>query len=65
MFTTGRGNPIGHPACPVIKIASNTAMYHQMTNDMDINAGEVVNGLSIEDLGTNIRKKYFRWQTAN
>lgn len=63
VFTTGRGNPIGHPACPVIKVASNTAIYDQMADDMDINAGEVVNGMSIEDLGTDIRNKIL--QAAN
>ena len=44
VFTTGRGNPMGSPIAPTIKIASNTQMYERMKDDMDINAGTVVDG---------------------
>jgi len=43
-FTTGRGSAIGFPSIPVVKIASNTAMYKRMTDNMDINAGRIADG---------------------
>ena len=51
IFTTGRGTPIGFPICPVIKVASNSALYHAMEDDMDINAGKIVEGTSLDDIG--------------
>lgn len=38
LFTTGRGNPIGYPIVPVVKIASNTRLYDAMADDMDMDA---------------------------
>lgn len=49
-FSTGRGNPIGFPAMPVIKVASNTRMYEAMRDDMDVNAGVLVEGGSLNQL---------------
>jgi len=43
-FTTGRGTPLGAPLVPVIKVASNTAIYRRMKDDIDINAGEILDG---------------------
>ncbi len=45
-FTTGRGSVLGNAIAPVVKIATNTAMYRRMSDDMDINAGEVLDGAS-------------------
>jgi altronate dehydratase large subunit len=44
LFTTGRGNPVGTPIAPVIKIASNSALWKRMMDDLDLNAGEVAEG---------------------
>jgi altronate dehydratase large subunit len=44
LFTTGRGNPIGTPLAPVVKLASNSPMYNRMMDDMDINAGQIADG---------------------
>jgi len=49
-FSTGRGTPAGFPALPVIKVASNTRIFQAMRDDMDINAGSLVEGRSIEVL---------------
>ncbi len=56
-FTTGRGSVFGGKPVPVIKLASNSTMYNNMSEDMDINCGEVVDGTaSLEDKGKEIFK---------
>jgi altronate dehydratase large subunit len=47
-FSTGRGTPAGFPGVPVIKVASNSRMFHAMRDDMDVNAGVMVDGTSRE-----------------
>ena len=49
-FSTGRGTPAGFPALPVIKVASNTRIYEAMKDDMDINAGTLVEGRPLDEL---------------
>jgi len=44
LFTTGRGNPMGHPIAPVIKITGNPHTFARMGEDMDINAGTIISG---------------------
>jgi len=54
-FTTGRGSVFGCKPVPSIKIATNTAMYRHMVDDMDINCGLIVDGQStIEQMGKQI-----------
>ena len=43
-FTTGRGSAIGFPTIPVIKIATNSATYSRMRDNMDVNAGRIADG---------------------
>ena len=43
-FTTGRGSCYGNKPAPSIKIATNTAMYNRMRDDMDINCGGIADG---------------------
>ena len=43
-FTTGRGSAIGFPTIPVVKIASNSATFQRMRENMDVNAGAVADG---------------------
>jgi altronate hydrolase len=54
VFTTGRGSCFGCKPAPSIKIASNTPMYEKMIDDMDINAGEVISGKPVEEVGREI-----------
>lgn len=49
-FSTGRGTPVGFPAMPVIKVASNTRIYNAMGDDMDVNAGVLVEGRQLHQL---------------
>jgi altronate hydrolase len=44
IFTTGRGSAIGFPTIPVIKVATNSRMFHHMQSNMDVNAGTIANG---------------------
>jgi altronate hydrolase len=54
-FTTGRGSAIGFPTIPVIKIASNSATYTRMRDNMDINAGRIADGeATVADVGSEI-----------
>ncbi|MGO9022297.1 MAG: UxaA family hydrolase [Syntrophobacteraceae bacterium] len=43
-FSTGRGTPAGFPILPVIKVSSNSRIYRAMPDDMDINAGVLLEG---------------------
>ncbi|HVO43219.1 MAG TPA: altronate dehydratase family protein [Aggregatilineales bacterium] len=47
LFTTGRGSAFGFKPTPSIKIATNTPMYEHMIDDMDLNAGKVLDGVSM------------------
>ena len=54
-FTTGRGSAIGFPTIPVIKIASNSATYRRMSDNMDINSGRIADGeATVWDVGREI-----------
>ncbi|MDM3872121.1 UxaA family hydrolase [Porticoccus sp. W117] len=44
LFTTGRGSVVGSAISPVIKICANPETYERMADDMDINAGKIMNG---------------------
>jgi altronate dehydratase large subunit len=55
LFTSGRGTPTGSPIAPVIKIATNTAMFERMRDNMDVNAGTIIDGVeTIEEVGKRI-----------
>ena len=43
-FTTGRGSMFGAKPVPSIKLATNTAMYERLTDDMDFNCGVLMDG---------------------
>ncbi|HPA89776.1 MAG TPA: altronate dehydratase family protein [Quisquiliibacterium sp.] len=54
-FTTGRGSVYGCKPAPSIKLATNSALYERMTEDMDINCGEIVDGtVSVQQKGQEI-----------
>jgi altronate hydrolase len=43
-FTTGRGTGIGFPIVPIIKISTNSRIARVMEDNIDINAGTIVDG---------------------
>ncbi|WP_422926760.1 UxaA family hydrolase [Singulisphaera sp. PoT] len=51
VFTTGRGSVLGLKPTPCIKVSTNTPMYDRMIDDMDMNAGTVLEGESVESAG--------------
>ena len=53
-FTTGRGSCLGFKPAPVLKIATNTPLYTRMEDDMDLDAGVILNGVPIADVGRQI-----------
>jgi altronate hydrolase len=57
VFTTGRGSVYGCKPAPSIKVATNTPMYEHMREDMDINAGVILEGTSVETVGQQIFEK--------
>ncbi len=55
VFTTGRGTCCGSPIAPTIKVATNTAMFERMNDNIDLNAGTVISGTeSVEQVGQRI-----------
>jgi len=60
MFTTGRGNPIGYPVVPVIKIASNTPLFRAMEDDMDVDAEAALDGASLTGAGDALEELLLR-----
>jgi altronate hydrolase len=50
-FTTGRGSVYGCKPVPCLKVASNSVVFHRMIEDMDVNAGEILNGTTVQELG--------------
>ncbi|MBV1705915.1 MAG: UxaA family hydrolase [Hyphomicrobiales bacterium] len=53
-FTTGRGSAFGCKPVPSLKLATNSDMYARMEEDMDINCGDVLDGVSVADKGREI-----------
>lgn len=51
VFTTGRGSVLGLQPTPCVKVATNTPMYERMSDDMDLDAGTVLEGESLESVG--------------
>ena len=54
VFTTGRGSVYGCKPSPCIKVATNTPLYQHMLDDMDINAGVILEGTPVEAVGRQI-----------
>ena len=61
VFTTGRGSVSGYMPTPCIKIATNSEMYKRMSEDMDVNCGDIISeGVSLHDKGEEIFELFIR-----
>ena len=54
IFTTGRGSCFGYKPAPSIKICTNTEVYERMTDDMDVNAGRVLEGVPMRQAAAEL-----------
>ena len=55
IFTTGNGTTIGNAIAPVIKLASNNGVFERMSKDIDISAGNIIEGTeSIAEVGESV-----------
>ena len=55
LFVTGRGSVSGSAISPVIKICANPDTYRRMADDMDIDAGRILEGrATLDEVGDEI-----------
>ena len=55
VFTTGRGSCYGCKPVPTIKVATNTPMFTRMEDDMDLNAGRILDGeATVQSVGEEL-----------
>ena len=55
LFTTGRGSVVGSAISPVIKICANPETYRRLSDDMDVNAGRILEGAAtLDEVGGEI-----------
>jgi len=55
LFSTGRGSVVGSAISPVIKVCANPETYRRMSEDMDVDAGRILEGrASLDEVGREI-----------
>ncbi|WP_198955122.1 UxaA family hydrolase [Kineosporia sp. R_H_3] len=55
LFTTGRGSVVGSAVSPVLKICANPETYRRMSDDMDVDAGRILEGREgIDDVADEV-----------
>jgi altronate hydrolase len=54
LFTTGRGSVFGFKPAPSIKIATNSTTFNRMIDDMDFNAGRILDGENMDALAAEL-----------
>jgi altronate hydrolase len=59
-FTTGRGSAFGCAGVPTIKLATNNALFERMGDDMDVNCGDLLTGVSMPAISQRIFEAILR-----
>ncbi len=55
LFTTGRGSVVGSAISPVIKVCANPETYRRLSEDMDVDAGRILEGrATLDEVGQEI-----------
>ena len=55
LFSTGRGSVVGSAISPVIKICANPETYRRLSDDMDVDAGRILEGrATLDEVGKEI-----------
>ncbi|MGL4440732.1 MAG: UxaA family hydrolase [Bosea sp. (in: a-proteobacteria)] len=56
LFVTGRGSVVGSAISPVVKICANPETFRRMEDDMDVDAGRILEGRAdLDEVGREIR----------
>ncbi|KRE75055.1 UxaA family hydrolase [Paenibacillus sp. Soil750] len=53
-FTTGNGSITNFPYVPTVKVVTTSRRFQLLTNDMDVNAGKFLEGVSMDELGKEV-----------
>jgi altronate hydrolase len=55
LFSTGRGSVVGSAVAPVIKVCANPETFRRMPEDMDVDAGKILEGrATLDEVGAEI-----------
>ena len=55
VFTTGRGSAYGCAPSPSLKLSTNTALWVRQEEDIDLNCGEIADGIaSVDEIGEKL-----------
>lgn len=58
LFTTGRGSVVGSAISPVIKVCANPETWRNLADDMDVNAGCIIEGeAGLDEVGAEIYRQ--------
>ncbi|MFA9439111.1 UxaA family hydrolase [Uliginosibacterium sp. sgz301328] len=63
-FTTGRGSAFGCAGVPTIKIATNNILWNRQREDMDVNTGDMLDGVAMEDISQRIFDAIIRYASG-
>ena len=60
-FTTGRGNPIGNPIAPVLKVTANRELFRKMNDNLDMDFSAVLHdGKTLQDMAWEVLEEILR-----
>lgn len=61
LFSTGRGSVVGSALAPVIKVCANPETFRRLQDDMDVDAGRILEGrASLDEVGREIHDLVLR-----